>query len=81
MSDIEIKPAGRLEGCDCQHYVVLGEVIDLYLMRGMFFKYIVFAYEDRECVFVGGAQDNPKQAFGGFVASYYGEGAEWSMAA
>ena len=78
---IAIKPAERLMGCDGRHFVVVGEVVDLYVMRGVFDECTVFAYEDRECVFVGTPHSDQAGALEQFVRAQYGKAAQWSIAA
>lgn len=80
MSDIEIKAAKRLHGCDGQHYIVLGEVIDLYVMpRVLGFQ--LFAYEDRDCFYVGLTSATHEAALNQFVHEHYGKAVQWSKAA
>ena len=65
-----------LAGADGRHYVVLGEVIDLYVMASFGAgskRYIVYAYEDRECFFTGTPQRDHKAACGEFMQSHYGD--------
>lgn len=66
-----------LAGADGRHYVVLGEVIDLYVMASFGAgskRYTVFAYEDREWFFTGSSlQRDHKAACGEFMQSHYGD--------
>lgn len=65
-----------LAGADGRHYVVLGEVIDLYVMGSWAAgpqRYTVFAYEDREWFFTGGPQRDHKAACGEFMQHHYGD--------
>ena len=78
---IEIKEAGRLSGCDCRHYVMLGEVIDLYVMQGPGRYFRVFAYEDHDCLYVGEPEPNAEYALDQFFRDHYGKAARWRMAA
>lgn len=72
---ITIRGAERLMGADGRHYIMLGEPIDLYVMASWagLKRYTVFAYEDRECFFVGNPQRDHEAACGEFMQSHYGD--------
>ena len=84
MSGIEIKSAERLSGCEGRHYVIVGEVIDLYVMpspKRISERFTIFAYEDRECFYVGKVQRSHTQSISQFIRDHYGKAARWQMAA
>lgn len=77
---LTIQGAERLHGADGRHYIVLGEAIDLYVMASWtgLKRYTVFAYEDRECFFIGNPQRDHLEACREFVQSHY-DGQIWSF--
>lgn len=72
---LTVRGSERLHGADGRHYVVLGEVIDLYVMASWvgLKRYRVFAYQDLECFFVGNPQRDHEAACGEFMQSHYGD--------